>query len=85
MPTGASARLTARAADERWRRSAADRRAVADNLSLILGRPVDEWATEVRDVFRHFGWYLAEFLCDARWPDTMRAIPGTDELRGHLR
>lgn len=62
LPPRVAVRVAECAADVHWRLSVADRRAVQANLSLVLGTPVAQDATLVREVFRNFGRYLAEFL-----------------------
>ena len=54
--------LAERLSDLQCRLNATDRRIVAENLSVVMGRPVSEHAPEVRDAFRNFGRYLVEFL-----------------------
>lgn len=44
------------------RRAVAERANIRANLSLILGALLPEDSPLIREVFRHFAWYLAEFL-----------------------
>lgn len=62
LPRSACERIAERLADAQCRRAAHDREAVRANLSVILNRRLPADAPEVREVFRHFGRYLLEFL-----------------------
>lgn len=62
LPDAAVWRLADWVSDVQWRQASADRDTVGRNLSLVLGAPVSARSPLVRDVFRNFGRYLAEFF-----------------------
>ncbi len=66
LPPRCCAWLVRHLADWHARRVPIDRAVVRSNLSLIVSAPVAEDDSRVKEVFRHFGWYLAEFFRDHR-------------------
>lgn len=80
LPSGSAFRCAERLADVQWQLSAKDRSAVAANLSLVLGQPVSERSTLVRDVFRNFGRYLVEFFTFHRVSEPQITLEGYEHL-----
>lgn len=84
LPPGPLLALTDWVADVRWRFAKRDRRHSSLNLSMVLGRPIAPDAEEVREVFRHFGRYLAEFLAGPRWLGGQLRVEGLEPLNHAL-
>ena len=85
LPLPAAGRLAECVSDLQWRLSSTDRAAVCENLRRITGRDIDERSPLVRDVFRHFGWYLIEFLDMPRLQQRGLIVADLDELADRLR
>lgn len=81
LPQSAAFACAERLSDVHWKRSAKDRLAVRDNLSILLEAPTAEHAPCVREVFRNFGRYLVEFFAIGRTRDLEVRLEG----EGHLR
>jgi KDO2-lipid IV(A) lauroyltransferase len=62
LPWALGRRVAEWGADRYRRWCPADRAIVRSNLSLLLSEEVGEEDARVREVFRHFGWYLLEFF-----------------------
>lgn len=73
LPSAVSLSLTEVAADLVWGLNRAGARAVASNLSVVLGRSVKPDERLVREVFRNFGRYLRDFLKGAS-PEGPRVV-----------
>lgn len=80
LPTESAFRLAERLADVQWRRSAKDREAVHNNLSVLLDAPPPVGAPIVREVFRNFGRYLVEFLTMHRVHQPEVSLEGYEHL-----
>ena len=81
LPPGPFLALADGLSDVRWRFAERDRRHSSMNLSMVLGRPIAQDAVEVREVFRHFGRYLAEFLAAPRWLGSTLRVEGLEPLQ----
>lgn len=62
LPWTLGLRVAAWGAAWHYRRATEDRAVVRSNLSRLLSDEMDEGDPRVREVFRHFGWYLLEFF-----------------------
>ncbi len=76
----AAFRVAQKAADLGWRWARAQRRAVEDNLSVVVGGRIPERSRRGREVFRHFARYLVEFFSAHRVDDPLITIEGFDHL-----
>lgn len=67
-------------ADLQWRRSPADRTAVAQNVEVVFGASVPGESPVVREVFRNFGRNVVEFFTVHRVPRPDLAVEGSEHL-----
>ena len=77
----AAYRLAAWCADGQFARARRQREAVCNNLAILLGRSPEDAITTASEVFRHFAWYLVEFLTIHRVRHPMVAVEGQEHLR----
>ena len=81
LPSTQAFRLAEWVADAQWRRSSGDRRAVRANLAVLMDREtLPDDSLLARDVFRHFGHYLVEFLSAHRRTLRTIVIEGREEV-----
>jgi len=84
FPPGGNLWMAERLADAYWDLAVTERAAIRSNLAAILGRPIDDDSPMVREVFRGFGRYLAEFFVADRLTPSQLVIEGLDALAGVL-
>jgi len=80
LPPTMAFRLADYLGDRHWRRQTADRELVQANLAAALRRPADEMRPLAREVFRHFGRYLVEFLSSHRRRMSYVSVEGREHL-----
>lgn len=85
LPRSWSLHIATRLADSYWRRADQERRMIRDNLRLVLREPLTEWAPMVREVFRNFATYLAEFFIAHRLTAARIRLEGLEETQERLR
>jgi|GEM_PF-747559 len=85
LPPDRYGRLAEWIMDWWWRWAAGDRAGVQANLSAVLGEAQGRDPALAREVFRHFGRYLAEFLSAhqrERYPFVVEGLEPFEKFRG---
>ena len=85
LPWGAKLRVAEALADRPWRRATEDRLRIRANLGIILGRPVLDDSSLVREVYRNFARYLVEFAVADRLAPPRLVMTGGEAVARRLQ